>query len=43
MAGKNGYRRHVSVAAGKLQDPVYEGLAGYLDFDVARPQEGSLC
>jgi L-fucose isomerase-like protein len=38
--GKNGHRHHVSIAPGRVQDPMQEALGHYLDFDVALPQEG---
>jgi len=38
--GRNGYRHHVSVTPGSLQEPVHEALQHYLGFDVALPQAG---
>ena len=37
--GRNGYRHHVSVTPGLVQDPVREALEHYLGFQVAAPQE----
>jgi len=36
--GRNGYRHHVSVTPGWLQDPVREALESYLGFHVTVPQ-----
>jgi L-fucose isomerase-like protein len=38
--GHNGYRHHVSVTPGLIQDPLGEALERYLGFEVALPQEG---
>ena len=38
--GRNGYRHHVSLTPGWLQDPVHEALEHYLGFDVALSQAG---
>jgi L-fucose isomerase-like protein len=38
--GNNGYRHHVSVTPGLIQDPLGEALERYLGFEVALPQEG---
>jgi L-fucose isomerase-like protein len=37
--GKNGYRHHVSVTPGSVDEPMREALAHYLGFEVAMPQE----
>lgn len=36
--GQNGYRHHVSIARGRVVNPVCEALSRYLGFEVAQPQ-----
>jgi L-fucose isomerase-like protein len=38
--GHNGYRHHVSLTPGSVQDPMREALERYLGFEVTLPQGG---
>jgi L-fucose isomerase-like protein len=41
--GRMGYRHHVSLTPGKIQEPLHEALERYLGFEVANPQRGCQC
>jgi hypothetical protein len=36
--GRNGFRHHVSLARGRVKEPLQEALASYLDCSVSLPQ-----
>jgi L-fucose isomerase-like protein len=41
--GRTGHRHHMSIAPGKVVEPVYEALTGYLGYEVDIPQKGCCC